>query len=99
MEKEYTWFIEPLDGMTNEALANELPAETNFLSQKLCGDGEKRELWECRNFGLVRAFIRSASRKNYKFKIFLKEDKGDIWRWNLYPPPPSRPRWKEKKKK
>jgi hypothetical protein len=83
MGKEYTWFLEPLDSITNNALASEL-AETNFLREAICSDGEKRNLWQC-EYPLVNAFIRSRRIKNFKFNVFIKEGGGGIRKWNLYP--------------
>lgn len=71
MEREYTWFIEPLDARTNLAIFNELPA-SNYSDKIICSDGKQHNLWECSR-ALICAFSRSKLTLELKFNIYVKE--------------------------
>ena len=82
-KKNYTWYIEPLDGgHTNEVLSRELP-DTNFLRDKICADGEKRNLWQC-DYKFVSKMINGQESLKVKFAILVQEGDGKIRLWNLY---------------
>jgi len=71
-----TWFIEPSDAQTNEIIAQEV-SEENLHRDKLCKDGEKRNLWEC-SWDFVKKIIGSAEDMGAQFKVFRKIDEGEI---------------------
>jgi len=70
-EKEYTWYIEPLDSDTNETISQELP-EQNFSHDITCQDGRTHNLWEC-SYNFAYAFFRSRKALNLRFNVYNKE--------------------------
>lgn len=84
MDRTYTWFLEPLDKDTNEVIARELANLANvsdvdheMLTQVLCADKKRHNLWRC-PFDFVSKIMRSAGQMNLRFKIFNREGKGEI---------------------
>ena len=67
-KKEYTWYVEPLDSNTNQAIAELVDAE-DFCS--------KSHLWRC-DIGIVLALKRSMKSLNLKFKLYNQQGKGQV---------------------
>ncbi len=64
----YDWFIEPGDKHTNEVIASESPGEEP-LRNVLCGDGIRRNLWQC-SFRFIRYFKNSQKSAALRFEVF-----------------------------
>ena len=74
-KKEYRWFVEPLDSLTNGILAMELPEE-NTQKRVLCSNGY-HDLWEC-PWSFVAKLRRSRKDLKLKFKVFNQKGNGKI---------------------
>jgi len=70
-KRDYTWYIEPLDGFTNEMISCEIPSQ-NFNREVLCQDEQPHNLWEC-SYSIALAFIKSKLQFGLNFKIWSKE--------------------------
>ncbi len=76
------WYIYPLDGPTNEAIAAQL-SEEDACRDQLCNDGKKRNLWRC-DHPFVAFLRRSSLGGGLKFLVFVREGKyGQIRPWKL----------------
>jgi hypothetical protein len=74
-ERDYTWYIEPLDPHTNQWIGRSLWEEIDGCRSVLCADGVSRDMWRCdRDF--VEKLKRSRQQNRYKFKIFVQEGNG-----------------------
>lgn len=80
-ERQYRWFVEPLDGgFTNQVIARRV-SEENFYIDKLCGDGAKRNLWE-----VSRLVVRELEQNHdLRFNVFVQEGDGVLRRWPFHP--------------
>ncbi len=67
----YTWYVEALDSFTNSTFALKLPEE-NFQREVLCGDGARRDLWECR-FSILNNFRKSRADTSIRFHVFNRQ--------------------------
>jgi len=76
-QREYTWYVEPLDDFTNECIARELPEE-DALRKVMCSDGEERNLWRCKH-----SFITEVKNNHhaFRYKIFVREGNGVVRIW------------------
>ena len=63
VEREYFWYIEPLDGYTNKVISEQLPKD-DFDKSK--------NLWAC-TLGLAKSLYRSKGDLNLKFEIWGKQ--------------------------
>lgn len=81
-KRKYTWFIEPLDAYTNDIVASEFDADTNFFRNRKCGDGIRRNLWQV-TAKFAKIMDKSRSEKNLDFHILVQEGNGQIRLWNL----------------
>jgi len=82
-KRQYTWFLYPLDGHTNEAISQRL-GEENIQSDQLCEDGVKRNIWQCENYSLVAEMLRNKIQGSFKFDIYKREGKhGKIKQWKF----------------
>ncbi len=70
-EREYIWFVEPLNSDTNEVIAQQLPA-SDFNSEIACADGRKHNLWTC-SYQFAMSSIESKESFNLHFKIWGKQ--------------------------
>ena len=70
-DREYTWYIEPLDADTNKVISRELP-EKNFCREIVCAGGGKHNLWMCSN-QFATSLVKSAHNFNLRFKIWGKQ--------------------------
>lgn len=75
-KRVYTWFLEPLDSQTNQAIAGEVP-ESNLNRGMRCADGRPHNLWEC-SYKIVAFFWKSKEKMGLRFKIYVKEGGGKI---------------------
>jgi hypothetical protein len=73
--REYKWYIEPLNSQTNSSVSTQLPAE-NFC-QPACKDGQSHNLWQC-SFQLARSFWESRENSGLHLKIYIQEKNGKI---------------------
>ena len=73
-EREYTWYIQPKDGDTNQALSRILRPE-NYQAQ--LPDGGPENVWECK-YPTVNAFLLGKVRQGYCFAVFVKEGNGQV---------------------
>lgn len=76
MDREYEWFLEPLDSNTNEIVARVLPDE-NFSENVICGDGKEHKLWAC-DWAFVFIMKESKGALGAKFRIFNRCGRGPI---------------------
>ncbi len=76
-KRQYTWYLRPLDAITNNSLARCI-SEENFGEYPV--DGKNLKMWRC-NRETVRQC--EASRKNakLKFEIYVREGNGQIREW------------------
>ena len=74
-QREYTWFVEPLDAHTNKVVSGDLPVEN--AGAYLCVDGQHYNLWRCSS-PKVQALWRSRETLGLKLKIWVKEGNGVI---------------------
>ena len=79
MPREYTWFLEPLDSHTNEAISREVD-ENSSKRDVLCSDKKKRDLWECLYSGLTK-FRRSKTQLSLKFQVWRRKGAGAVTPW------------------
>ncbi len=70
-EREYIWFIEPLNSDTNEVIALQLEKE-NFNSEIVCADKRRHNLWTCSN-QFAMSLTESKESFNLHFKIWGKQ--------------------------
>ena len=70
-EREYIWFIEPLNSDTNEVIAQQL-AESNFNEAIVCVDGKRHNLWTCSN-QFAMSLVKSKESLDLHFKIWGKQ--------------------------
>jgi len=73
---EYVWFIEPLNKLTNDSLAQALNEE-NFQQGITVEDGTPHNLWSC-DSTTVTAFRNSRSRNGFQFRIYNRFRNGPI---------------------
>jgi len=75
-EKGYTWYIEPLTDITNNAIQQYLSEAGLELSSALllCADGKKHNLWEC-PIDLVKLIFSSKNSLSLRFVIWGKKDR------------------------
>jgi len=73
---DYTWYLEPLNKMTNDSLAQALP-EDNFQPETETADGSLHNLWKC-DSTVVSAYRNSKSRSGYQFRIYNRYGMGPI---------------------
>ena len=74
--KEYTWYVEPLDANTNEAVSREISDE-NFQRDLLDEDGVLRKVWEC-PWPFVASLQRNKVQMNLQFFVFVREGHGKM---------------------
>lgn len=74
--KEYRWYVEPLDAHTNEVVAREVGAERLHLGLP-DEDGIPRNVWECQ-WPLVNILRRSRKQLNLQFLVFVREGQGKM---------------------
>lgn len=81
MNEEHIWYIAPSGCVaTNRILAEHLPAE-NECKDKLCEDGEERDLWKC-DHAMVAELQRAKASLNLTFKVFVQEGQhGKVRLW------------------
>ncbi len=72
-EKEYIWYIEPLDSDTNETISQELPVQ-NFSRGIICQDEKTHNLWEC-SYNFAYAFFRSRRTLDLRFNVYNKKSR------------------------
>lgn len=77
----YTWYVEPIGGLTNETISNELPPE-DALREKTCADNETHDLWRCNHEFITKL---KNSQQRLKFNVWVQEGNGQIRIW--VPPP------------
>ena len=70
-EREYIWFIEPLNSDTNEVIAEQLPA-SDFNREIVCVDGRNHNLWKC-SHQFAMSSVESKESFNLHFKIWGKQ--------------------------
>jgi len=84
MKKRKTyWFVEPLNGLTNEAIAREL-AKTADVSEALCldvGDGSSHQAFQLPNYRLVGMLYADKNKFNFKFRIYRRQGGGKLAEW------------------
>jgi len=78
--REYKWYLEPLNGQTNLAISIQLPEE-NFC-QPACEDGQSHNLWQC-SFQMARSFWESKENSGLHFNIYVQEKNGKIRKVNF----------------
>jgi len=72
----WIWFLEPKDDNTNQIIARHC-LEEDFLSQVVCEDGLRHNLWRCSE-ALRTALLASKKRLRLKFSVFSSQDSGPI---------------------
>jgi len=73
----YTWYVEPLDGFTNEYISRELPAEDALRDQE-CADGEKHNIWLCKFKFITRL---KHSQERLRYVVWVQEGNGKKRKW------------------
>jgi hypothetical protein len=78
-DRIYTWFVEPLDGHTNEVIAKEAAArgvaDEDFMCNILCSDNKRRDLWRLPT-DLVKYLWESRETHHLRIECFSIEGKG-----------------------
>ncbi|HNW09136.1 MAG TPA: hypothetical protein PK619_01445 [bacterium] len=69
-ERDYYWYLKPLDSYTNEVIAN--LAEAIFEDGVLCQDGGRRGMWLCPR-EIIASLKRSRTKLRLKFEVFVRE--------------------------
>ncbi|MDO8515832.1 MAG: hypothetical protein Q7S28_01125 [bacterium] len=73
-ERVHTWYIQPRDEKTNQALSRIPSAE---YQEQLSGGGPEG-VWECK-YRIVNGFMREKVKQGYSFNVFVKEgDNGPV---------------------
>jgi hypothetical protein len=73
VKNRYAWFIDPKgDPKTNQILSNSLSPE-NACNDKLCQDGERRNLWRCPNYEFIANFKRMAKANKLPYDLYVRE--------------------------
>ena len=80
--RKWTWYIEPEGSYTNMVVSQIIPDELCHEG-KLCADGAKRNLWECRNYSDLSRLVRERQELGIRFNIFVQEGRGAIKRWRF----------------
>ncbi len=77
--RNYTWYICPLDGWTNQVISREIREENAYSEIEVSVQGVciKKKLWEC-DFDTLMRVRSSKKRLNLRFKIWVKEGGGII---------------------
>jgi hypothetical protein len=65
------WYVEPIDGHTNEVIATELPAE-NAHKKVVCRNGPERNFWEC-DYRFITKLLRNEAIIRLRFNVFYRE--------------------------
>lgn len=78
--REYRWFVEPMDSHTNQVIA-QIVCEENLHMDKLCGDGERRNLWEMPH-KIVQML---EGERSLRFGVFVQRGGGAIRKWRFHP--------------
>ena len=76
-----TWFVEPLDPVTNAAIA-EFLTDTEIHYGKTCADGQPHDLWDC-DYRFVARLLAATEWSKLKFRIFRRRGGGKIERWKF----------------
>jgi hypothetical protein len=72
MKSSYTWYVEPFGClMTNRILSDHLSSE-NACIEKLCEDGEERNMWRC-GHALISELERVRKSLNLNFRVYVQE--------------------------
>jgi len=74
--KEYTWYVEPLDANTNGVVSREIGDE-NFQRDLPDKDGVLRKVWEC-PWPFVASLQRNKVQMNLQFFVFVREGHGKM---------------------
>ena len=64
----YVWYLEPKDARTNKTIS-EVCREDNFLSEAICDDGNRRNLWRCTSQTL-NVLMANKKQMSLKFDVF-----------------------------
>ena len=67
-KRECTWFLEPLDAHTNQAIAREVGEENAQIGLKAT-DGKEHDVWQC-PYSVVGRCLKSRKTAKLKFKVF-----------------------------
>ncbi len=79
-QRDYKWYVEPLDSHTNLAVSMQL-SEENF-GQFACEDGQYHNLWKCSG-KMARFFWKSKENSGLILDIYCQEGNGKIRRCNF----------------
>lgn len=84
MKKRKTyWFVEPLNGATNEAIAKEL-AKTSDVSETInlkVGDGSKHDAFQLPDYHLITLLYSSKTKFGFKFRVYRRQGGGKLAEW------------------
>jgi hypothetical protein len=77
-ERQYRWFMEPLDEHTNKTIGKEL-SEENALRDVRDNEGRKHNVWLFGDdLGRLRAFVNSKKTMCLNFNVYVQKGGGKI---------------------
>jgi len=84
MKKRKTyWFVEPLNSLTNEAIAREL-AKTSDISETIgldVGDDSRHDVFQLPSYHLISLLYAGKVKFGFKFKIYRRQGRGQAREW------------------
>ena len=82
MPRKTIWYIGDFDAHTNEVIAHVIPSE-NCISQVLCQDEKKRDLWRT-DYATITRLKKSKNQSGLVFKIFKRDGSyGPVKKWDF----------------
>jgi hypothetical protein len=81
-----TWFVEPLNEYTNEAVFRnqEFLSEDGIYRGVTCADGKSHNLCKCKDYSFIPKLIHSKSTdSNLSFTVWVQEGQSAIRKWKL----------------
>lgn len=77
-KRNYTWYVQPLDAFTNQAIVNDfLQDAEEFQTRVCCEDGIYRDFYQL-HYDILSRIIQSRVSLGLKFNVYVQEGRGQI---------------------
>jgi hypothetical protein len=86
MPKHYVWFIDPKGDQRSNKLVSDMLRERsteNECWERLCQDGQSRNLWRCPDHIFIADFRRTVDGSNFAYDIYVSEGLGRPRLWTF----------------
>ena len=81
-KRHYTWYVEPLDSLTNGVIWSAIGSEDNACESMPCADGKRHNLFRCDHEAITN-LRRNRRQLHLRFKVFVQEGQGAIRPWSV----------------